>query len=249
MKTIIAFTGAQKSGKSFFANALANELINVETMSFADPLKEVLENLFPSCNYEIAKKREVMPGLSGRDLMIALAKRAKELYGGTYFANLLIQRINESEEDIIIIDDLRFKVEEEVLKTLPYRVLIVKIKSEFKDDYEVEEIEPTITINNKHRQANVNEVIKTILSRLASQYFFSSRTPFPESEMGQKLYMVYDSLKKIFDIPNVRFYVIGNEIIKAQVNIRGRKIPITESVLEKAIALAGQRNYLYVKEG
>ena len=246
MKTIIAFTGPTKSGKSYFAEFLAREIVDSKMISFADPLKRVLENM--SSSYEEMKNREIMPGITGRDLMVGLANRAKELYGDTYFANLLIQKINESDAGVIIVDDLRFKVEEEALKTLPYKVIIVKVISHIKPDYEVDKIDADITINNKHNEAKVDDVVKTILTKIAEAYLFSSRSSFPETEIAQRLYMVYDSLKKIFNIPNVKFYVVGEEIIKARVNIRGKKIPIADSVLKKAIALAGQKDYLYVKE-
>lgn len=134
MKTVILINGKKRSGKDFTATKILNELksrgYEVDIMSFAKPMKELISKTFgitedeldlyknsedygieikvypnnqPSCTLKYITFREILQ-LFGTEAM-------KPIFGNDIWAKLLYNKTITSEADFILIPDFRFKVE------------------------------------------------------------------------------------------------------------------------------------------
>jgi hypothetical protein len=111
---------------------------SVKILSFAEPLKndvadligitiEELDNLKNNSEEITIGKRTMVT----RDFILDYAKRIKKLAGDNYFVKEVVRKIVTSEEDIIIIPDLRFKVEYEYFNNSE-NVFFIKLLSDLK---------------------------------------------------------------------------------------------------------------------
>lgn len=116
-KVIAIYSAGHGSGKSTLARFLCDYLTdknhNVAIKSFAENIKAMAWNLL---DYETVYRKKDEPceklyGKTPRDLLIVLGEALKEKIGKRIFADALIRDIEETDADIIIIDDLRFPVE------------------------------------------------------------------------------------------------------------------------------------------
>lgn len=116
-KVIAIYSAGHGSGKStlarFLSDYLTNKDHNVAIKSFAENIKAMAWNLL---DYETVYRKKDEPceklyGKTPRDLLIVLGETLKEKIDQRIFADALIRDIEESDADIVIIDDLRFPVE------------------------------------------------------------------------------------------------------------------------------------------
>lgn len=150
---VIALSGKAGSGKSTFAELLKGELENqfhleVKTASFASSLKQEVASTFMvsdrSVLYDQERKKESLPDYVknfAQELGIPQVENYRELmqaYGDfkrkdnpNYFSDILIERLKGFEASnvpCIIIDDLRYLNEIEVLRNSRFIVTIIRLE-------------------------------------------------------------------------------------------------------------------------
>lgn len=129
---IIAFTGLAGSGKSTAAELLVQEAseagIRVDRASFADPLKAMLGEIYVWHSKD--ERPPILNGLSVRQALQKLADALKELFGPDLFVKLMAQRLDDLEAmgvKHVVIDDLRFDNEAELIGRRLGRSMIVRV--------------------------------------------------------------------------------------------------------------------------
>ena len=148
---LIGITGTAGVGKSTLAEHF-KKFKNFEVLSYAGPLKEALCALtgLPMEHFTVTEKKEVPLefGKSPRELMQLMGS---EFVRNTVDENFWIWRmknqINERESKDIIIDDIRFPNEAELVRRMGGRVIHLKRNFE------------SPTVHNGHASEQVLEVI------------------------------------------------------------------------------------------
>lgn len=128
MPNIIQLSGRKRSGKDWTASAIKHELeshgYSVEVMSFAEPLKDIASIILdmPLSDLEFAKNTDayLLESTNSqpeylttfRSLLQKLGTEAmKKYFGNTVWYDLLINRIEQSSADYILVPDYRFPEE------------------------------------------------------------------------------------------------------------------------------------------
>jgi len=110
MTELITFIGYNNSGKSTSASRLSKMLkdkgYTCVVRSFATPLKE-LASIY--CNYQESNK------IKQRPILEKMAFDIKKIFGITVFGYTLLDSIQHLDVDYVIIDDMRFKEEYNVI--------------------------------------------------------------------------------------------------------------------------------------
>lgn len=179
MKQIIMFKGGSRCGKDTVAKKLAEKLSldgkSIEIIPFAKELKEFVakilkidtetldlyknENKMISICIEDDPYRSVM---ATREFMIDVAKLLKNI-DSDILTNMTLKSIMESESDYIIIPDLRFKREFDIIKSHFENSLCVEIVSDLErcgydnHEYDLDLISSDVTfLNLKDRDLDEN---------------------------------------------------------------------------------------------
>ena len=124
MPNIIQLSGRKRSGKDWTAAAIKQQLelhgYSVEVMSFAEPLKDIASIILdmPLSDLELAKNSgcSVYNGTeyltTFRSMLQKLGTEAmKKYFGKSVWYDLLINRIEQSSADYILVPDYRFPEE------------------------------------------------------------------------------------------------------------------------------------------
>ena len=128
MSNIIQLSGRKRSGKDWTASAIKQQLeshgYSVEVMSFAEPLKDIASIILdmPLFDLELAKNNNDAVYRTGsydnehlttfRLLLQKLGTEAmKKHFGESVWYDLLINRIEQSSADYILVPDYRFPEE------------------------------------------------------------------------------------------------------------------------------------------
>jgi len=121
---IIGLCGAAGSGKDTTANILKNYLTSVEILAFAKPLKDAAKILFNFTEEQLHDpiSKEVVDSRwnkSPREIFQWLGTQVlRNQIDKDFFIKHMEQRINQSDKDTIIITDIRFDNEAELIKNL-----------------------------------------------------------------------------------------------------------------------------------
>ena len=141
-KIVIAISGKAGSGKTTTKALLAEHLENVlqegtiiKNRRFSDVLYNIHSCLITHYNMLYSSYKPVMQ--KNRKLLIDLAKVIKDNLGETIFADIAYDMIrSDSKTDVVIIDDLRFIYELEVLTKLETEGIIELIHVRLEADLE-----------------------------------------------------------------------------------------------------------------
>jgi energy-coupling factor transporter ATP-binding protein EcfA2 len=133
-KTIIALTGPKGSGKSTFGALLKKRAIKngiqCSVFSFADPLKEMLHVLLQPAAFSPDNKEEPTFGICGRTpryLMQTLGTEwGRKTIGQDIWVETMRRRIAQSTARYIVIDDLRFDDEAEMIQDLGGKIYLIE---------------------------------------------------------------------------------------------------------------------------
>ena len=117
-KKIILLHGKARSGKDCFYDTVIKAGYDVEKIMFAEPMKKMAQTFFNISPEELEKTKDQMHefGCTPRKYLQQLGDLGKELCGPDVWTKIAINKINESEKNIIIITDCRFIQELELIK-------------------------------------------------------------------------------------------------------------------------------------
>lgn len=148
-KTIILIAGKKRSGKNYTAEMLQNIMlrknISCETLSFAEPLKDIVAKTFLITQSELEdyKNNPERYKVLVRDTVEDTSKELtdfrqvlndlgtpimKHYFGDNVWVNLTENKIKKSQSKVIIISDFRFPVEH--LKLKDTKVVTIKVNRE-----------------------------------------------------------------------------------------------------------------------
>lgn len=135
MKKLILINGKKRSGKDYIASELESTLSSqnkkVGIMSFAEPLKNIIAKTFDISDIELEKYKnndedyglviQAYPNnqpicnikyIDFRTILQRFGTEAmKPIFGDNVWAKILYTKVLESDYDIVIVPDFRFKIE------------------------------------------------------------------------------------------------------------------------------------------
>jgi hypothetical protein len=143
MKKLIALTGPKGVGKSTFARRIQAETTvlprDIQIVSFAGPLKRMLFAILPAEAFFPEGKEDPKFGLCGktpRFLMQTLGTEwGRQIIGEDVWVEAVKSQILASSAQTILIDDLRFPNEAEMVKEMGGEVWVVKRPFHTKTDH------------------------------------------------------------------------------------------------------------------
>jgi len=144
---IIMLGGSSQIGKSTLAQQIENKItdafegVEVVRYSFADPLRSGIVNLTQAIEAEVRvwEKAGFVDKESLRPLYQKIADEMKLLFGEDIFAKNIQKKIEKKVEElenkplVVIIDDLRYRVELSTIKRIFIKVHCVEIRWSQKD--------------------------------------------------------------------------------------------------------------------
>jgi tRNA uridine 5-carbamoylmethylation protein Kti12 len=147
MTKVILITGHNESGKSTIARDLKNILERYGSTccikSFATPLKQLATYLYSYSEEEKSRQRQILEGL---------ALELKKCFGKGLFAYTLLDTCLYDNNDYIIIDDLRYKEEYQVISEF-YESIVIKTP-----DKDIIDLNDAIRLNDLIEYFNINDV-------------------------------------------------------------------------------------------
>lgn len=187
MPNIIQLSGRKRSGKDWTAAAIKHELeshdYSVEVMSFAEPLKDIASIILdmPLSDLEFAKntdayllestnsKPEYLT--SFRSLLQKLGTEAmKKYFGKSVWYDLLINRIEQSSADYILVPDYRFP-EETIPRALTVRIYSTSVDLEDNhisetalDDYVFDHV-----LDNSNKQLTESDIVRFVSNHILKE--------------------------------------------------------------------------------
>jgi len=183
-KKVLMFISGERCGKDTITHMITNELksdnFTVTSLAFAEELKKIvsnicdislegLEDLKVHNGYINVSSEYTSRSRTAREFIIDISKYIRDTLGIDVLLNTTIRRILQTTEDIVIISDLRFKLEEDIIRSTFPNTIIVRIKSnldscdETTNPYELENIKEDIIFNNnktEDNRPNYKEVIQ-----------------------------------------------------------------------------------------
>lgn len=176
---LIGLTGKKRAGKDTFAKA-AKELIgdSVQTVSFASPIKEITKILFDLTDEEIEKNKEkpILYDVSPRVFMQQFGTElCRNLFGEDIWVDLLFNKINKMNKEIIIITDVRFNNEAKRIKKNNGLIIQIERENYHHHDFHISEkgIDPSFVdfiFENSGTIEEYNNKCKMFFEKLYSNY-------------------------------------------------------------------------------
>jgi hypothetical protein len=118
----IGFSGQQNSGKTYLTNMMVITLgytqSEYEILKLAEPVYKISDYIYYILGKDKVKNRRLLQFI-GTEI-------GRELFDKDIWINVLLDKINESDKDVIFVDDIRFKNELKKLREngfLVYRVV------------------------------------------------------------------------------------------------------------------------------
>ena len=175
-KKIIALTGTKTVGKTTIAKAAQAWAINSRIVSFATPIKEMLLKIgvpYESLNGK-DKEAIIEPiGKSGRELMQSLGTEwGRQLIDENIWVFAMQKQVERINEDIIIIDDLRFP--NEANWVLVNRGIIIELKRdgvECNDNHSSEQPLPKQFITQSIDTTNLEDGIDKVIDEIEQMFY------------------------------------------------------------------------------
>ena len=175
-KKIIALTGTKTVGKTTIAKAAQAWAINSRIVSFATPIKEMLWQMgvpYESLNGK-DKEAIIEPiGKSGRELMQSLGTEwGRQLIDENIWVFAMQKQVERINEDIIIIDDLRFP--NEANWVLVNRGIIIELKRdgvECNDNHSSEQPLPKQFITQSIDTTNLEDGINKVIDEIEQMFY------------------------------------------------------------------------------
>ncbi len=115
MPKLVGLTGPKGVGKSTYANSLTGYW--GEVMSFAEPLRQMAEQIVPR-DYLTENKEEVIPwlGVTGRQILQTLGTEWGRALDSQIWVKIAEDHLAKNDSSPIIFDDVRFPNEAEMIR-------------------------------------------------------------------------------------------------------------------------------------
>ena len=191
MKYLIAITGYDRCGKDYVSDKL-EMIFKAKRVAFATPLKEVACKILNINIDEFNKNKnkgkileiktsinELSKSMPYRNFIIELSKNLREVLGAKIFINRTLKDLENAEEEVGLITDMRFKLEEETIRKFAIEnninLVVVKIKSEIADcgkngiKYEVPDINYELEFKNNPDKEVFNRTFNCFVDKLSSR--------------------------------------------------------------------------------
>ena len=187
MPNIIQLSGRKRSGKDWTATAIKQQLelhgYSVEVMSFAEPLKDIASIILdmPLSDLESAKNNNDSIYQTGsyyneylttfRSMLQKLGTEAMKKYFGDFvWYDLLINRIEQSSADYILVPDYRFP-EETIPGALTVRIYSTSvdltdnhISETALDDFVFDHV-----LDNSNKQLTESDIARFVSNHIAKE--------------------------------------------------------------------------------
>jgi len=186
MKTLILINGAKRSGKDHSARILKEILSKnntVSTMSFADPIKQIVADTFELTLKELDEYKNSATPIyikahkkdkqisDFRTIIQRFGNEAmKKMFRKTVWSDLLLEKALECESDYVIVPDFRFLIEEEVVRKSDFNVITLYIKNDsvinedkHASERELDDFKFDYTIDNSEYSKQLNEYLKSFI--------------------------------------------------------------------------------------
>lgn len=159
---IIGITGKKNSGKTTLAHMMSDFDPSIQILSFAEPLKKMLFDT-GICTYdEIYVEKTPFSRKMMQKIGTDIVRKIKP----SYWDNIMLKKIERHKGQPIIIDDLRFMTEYELIKDLKGTIIRITRPQEDKDHHrsetEMDQIIPDIEIHNNFGFDELSESAKQI---------------------------------------------------------------------------------------
>ena len=132
MKKIIGFSGKAGSGKDFAATQLKKILVDkgmtVDKFAFAGPLKDMLTIVIKPFGVSVNEKtKEIFPGVTVRQALQSLGNEwGRDTIHQNLWVELLKKKVENSKSDCVLITDVRYPNETQILKDLGAKIIYMK---------------------------------------------------------------------------------------------------------------------------
>lgn len=187
MANIIQLSGRKRSGKDWTATAIKQQLeshgYSVEVMSFAEPLKDIASIILdmPLSDLEFAKNTDayLLESTNSqpeylttfRLLLQKLGTEAmKKYFGKSVWYDLLINRIEQSSADYILVPDYRFP-EETIPRALTVRIYSTSVdltdnhlSETALDDYVFDHV-----LDNSNKQLTESDIVHFVSNHIVKE--------------------------------------------------------------------------------
>ena len=194
MFKIVAFVGKKGSGKST-ASSILKEYIgssaNIHHLSFSEPLKSFASELYPTHKQYFfepeLKERSFVRGRSARFILTALAKAVRSIDPYAFTNSMAHKLINiktssaDEEETYVLIDDVRFEQEFDMLTRLDATFIFMNPEKE--TFYEKVKRIISVDVNPSERGLN---------------HRYSKNSHFAIDNVGKTMLELQREVKKIF---------------------------------------------------
>ena len=150
----IAISGKKGSGKTYLAKEIKKELsrygVSVEILSIAEPIKEIAAILLGQMVYSCKNDPRVLDlvDCTVRETLQKIGTCLKETFSESLWIDKLIDEIEASSADYIIIDDLRFDTELKALEECLCGVRHIHIDYKHQDNSDTHISENSISITD-----------------------------------------------------------------------------------------------------
>ena len=211
-KKVILITGYDRCGKDYVAEKL-KEVFNAKVIHLADGLKDI-------CSDILGIDKNILDGLKNkrglveietsaplatskiypityevRKFIIKVADSLRARIGKKVFIKMTLDKVYDSKEEVIIIPDVRFMIEEleiarEIVKTKG-KVVTLKVTGDLPDcgknneKYEVDDLAVDLVFKNTTDEKGFNNLFNCIVDKITSR--LNIPNPIKSNENGSKV--------------------------------------------------------------
>jgi hypothetical protein len=174
---VYAFLGRKLSGKDTCADLLIQGELSdkkVKRLAFADNIKSTLAIMFNITDTDVfhdqkRKETEKIYGEStARDLMCWYGKQMRDTFGEFFFADIVEHMIGDAVDngyDAVVITDMRFRSEVEMVVNLPYKLQIFYIdRTYILEPLSDNASESEIAVEKTLKYLQTNDIEYTVIS-------------------------------------------------------------------------------------
>ena len=188
----IALFGKLRAGKSScietFREVLSEKGLTSEHIEFGDPVKEVVEALYPK-----------LKGVKDRDTYIRIGQHLRKL-DEDIWVNCIVEKVKSSKCDVVFVGGTRQMNEYKALKDLGFIFIEIVADEEIR-------IQRCIEAGDKFERSNLNNPLEAVMKEFKSDYIIENNGT--EKELKKR---VREIIRKIYNDDYSKF-LKNNELL------------------------------------